>query len=277
MDLIASAKEKIASADKVLIGAGAGLSAAAGLTYSGSRFEKKMAPFIYKYQLPDMYSAGFYPYPSPEAEWAYWAKHISTNRYEPGSLPLYQELFKLVKDKDYFVITTNVDGQFEQAGFDTDRLFAVQGDYGNFQCSVPCQQVVYDNEDLVKDMIASTDANLEIDSSLLPTCPNCGAPLTRHLRVDDCFVQDASWYASQQAYAAYLDTLLDKKVVLLELGVGYNTPTIIRYPFEQLTYSLTDTTLIRLNATDTQGPAENVERTITLTDDMTEVLDAWTS
>lgn len=216
-------------------------------------------------------------YPTKEAEWAYWAKHIYHNRYEDHALPLYQKLYQLVKDKDYFVITTNVDGQFKKASFAADRFFGVQGNYGQFQCSIPCQQVVYDDKSQVYKMMQATNSQLEIPSQLLPTCSNCGAPLTRHLRVDNRFVQDNNWYQEQKRYGQFLEDLDGKKVVFLELGVGYNTPTIIRYPFEQLTYQLPQAKLIRLNLTDTLGVEENKNKTITISDQMEEVFDRWLS
>ncbi|WP_057490167.1 SIR2 family NAD-dependent protein deacylase [Streptococcus orisasini] len=269
------ALKAIKDADVILIGAGAGLSSAAGLTYSGERFKKYFPEFIEKYHIEDMYSAGFYPYPTEEAEWAYWAKHIYHNSYEVGATSLYKKLFELVEDKDYFVITTNVDGQFIKAGFDKERYFEVQGNFEHFQCSVPCQQVVYNNKEHVLKMMDNIDDNLEIPSELIPTCPNCGAPLTRHLRVDNRFVQNETWYRQQKSYAAFLEGLEGKKVVLLELGVGYNTPTIIRYPFEQLTYHLPQAQLIRFNQSDTEGAKENTHKTLTITKDMEEVFASW--
>ncbi|MDY4761262.1 hypothetical protein [Streptococcus thoraltensis] len=274
-DINQQAIRSIQEADTILIGAGAGLSAAAGLTYSGQRFEKIFDKFIAKYGLTDMYSAGFYSFPTPEAEWAYWAKHIYHNRYENGALPLYEKLLRLVKDKEYFVITTNVDGQFMKAGFDGHRFFEVQGNYGEFQCSVPCKPLVYDNKDQVLKMLITTNDQLEIPSQQLPFCPNCGAPLTRHLRIDNRFVQDETWNQQQKRYATFLEGLEGKKIVLLELGVGYNTPTIIRYPFEQLTYQLSQAHLIRFNQTDTKGVKENAHKTLTLTNDLEEVLTSW--
>lgn len=269
------ALEAIKNADIILIGAGAGLSSAAGLTYSGQRFEKYFSKFIEKYNIEDMYSAGFYPYPTEEAEWAYWTKMIYHNAYEVGATPLYKQLFELVKEKDYFVITTNVDGQFIKTGFDKERYFEVQGNFEHFQCSVPCQQVVYNNKEQILNMMNTIDDKLEIPVELIPTCPNCGAKLTRHLRIDNAFVQDDTWYQQQKRYGEFIERLESKKVALLELGVGFNTPTIIRYPFERLTYHLPQTTLIRFNQDDIRGIDENKSKTITISQDMTEVFDAW--
>lgn len=271
---IEQAKQLLAKADKIVIGAGAGLSAAAGLTYSGSRFEVLFKDYIDRYGMPDMYSAGFYPFATPEEKWGYWSKHIYHNRYQPGSLPLYKELYQLVKDKDYFVITTNVDGQFQQAGFDPERFFEVQGNYGEWQCSVPCQKKVYDNETAIREMVKQIQ-DLKIPSNLVPTCPNCGTPLTMHLRIDETFVEDERWHQASDAYLAFLESIGSQKVVFLELGVGYNTPTIIRYPFEKMTAVLPDAYLIRLNREDVQGFEGNQDKTITLTQPMQEVFDTW--
>lgn len=274
MTEIEQAKQLLAEADKIVIGAGAGLSAAAGLTYSGSRFELLFKDYIDRYGMLDMYSAGFYPFKTPEEKWGYWSKHIYHNRYQPGSLPLYQKLYQLVKDKDYFVITTNVDGQFQQAGFDPECFFEVQGNYGEWQCSVPCQQKVYDNETAVREMVQQIQ-DLKIPTNLVPSCPNCGAPLTMHLRIDETFVEDERWHQASDVYLAFLESIGSQKVVFLELGVGYNTPTIIRYPFEKMTAVLPDAHLIRLNREDVQGFEGNQNKTIALTQPMQEVFDTW--
>lgn len=274
MTTIQEAKKLIQDADLVLIGAGAGLSAAAGHTYSGSRFQVLFKDYVARYGMADMYSAGFYPFPTLEEKWGYWAKHIYHNRYQSEALPLYKELYEVVKDRDYFVLTTNVDGQFKKAGFDMDRYFEVQGNYGEWQCSVPCQPKVYDNETAVREMMANIQ-DLKIPSKLVPTCPNCGAPLTMHLRIDNTFVEDESWHKASEAYMAYLENIGDKKVVFLELGVGYNTPTIIRYPFEKMTAVLPHAHLIRVNREDSEGFAENHEKTLTLTQPMQEVFASW--
>ena len=234
MTKIQDAKKIIEEADKIVIGAGAGLSAAAGLTYSGSRFEVFFKDYIARYGMQDMYSAAFYPFETAEERWGYWAKHIYHNRYQPEGLSLYRDLFDLVKDKDYFVITTNVDGQFMKTGFAPEHFFEVQGNYGEWQCSVPCRQEVFDNEEAVMEMLKEIK-DLKIPTDLLPYCPNCGAQMTMHLRVDQSFVQNETWEASYEAYLGFIEGIEDQKVVFLELGVGYNTPTIIRYPFEKMT------------------------------------------
>lgn len=270
MTEIEKAKKLLTQADKVVIGAGAGLSAAAGLTYSGSRFEVLFRDYIARYGIEDMYSAGFYPFATLEEKWGYWAKHIYHNRYQPEALPLYQDLYELVKDKDYFVITTNVDGQFKKAGFDMDRYFEVQGNYGEWQCSVPCQPRVYDDETAVREMMQQIQ-DLKIPSHLIPLCPNCGAPLTMHLRIDATFVEDEQWQQSYARYLDFLENIGDKKVVFLELGVGYNTPTIIRYPFEKMTAALPQGHLLRLN----REAEEKQDKVITLTQPMKEVFKTW--
>ena len=274
MTKIQDAKKIIEEADKIVIGAGAGLSAAAGLTYSGSRFEVFFKDYIVRYGMQDMYSAAFYPFETAEERWGYWAKHIYHNRYQPEGLLLYRDLFDLVKDKDYFVITTNVDGQFMKTGFSQERFFEVQGNYGEWQCSVPCRQKVFDNRGAVMEMLKEIK-DLKIPTDLIPYCPHCGAPMTMHLRVDQAFVQDETWEASYEAYLGFLEGMENQKVVFLELGVGYNTPSIIRYPFEKMTAVFPKAHLIRLNRDDLEGFAATKEKTISINDDMREVLRQW--
>lgn len=227
-------KSEIKNADAIVIGAGAGLSTAAGFTYSGERFEKYFSDFIEKYNFRDMYSGGFYPFESLEEHWAYWSRYIYVNRYMDVDNGTYKGLFELVKDKDYFVLTTNVDHQFQKAGFDKHRLFYTQGDYGLFQCSEPCCQKTYDNEDIIRKMYAEQE-NMRILTELIPRCPKCGKPMTMNLRADDKFVQDEGWYRAAERYEEFLRRHENLHILFLELGVGYNTPAIIKYPFWQMT------------------------------------------
>ena len=227
-------KNEIETADAIVIGAGAGLSTAAGFTYSGERFEKYFSDFIEKYQFRDMYSGGFYPFESLEEHWAYWSRYIYINHYMDVDNGTYKGLFKLVKDKDYFVLTTNVDHQFQKAGFDKHRLFYTQGDYGLFQCSQLCCQETYDNEACIQDML-KTQKNMRIPTELIPHCPKCGKPMTMNLRADDTFVQDKGWYRAAERYEEFLRRHKNLHILFLELGVGYNTPAIIKYSFWQLT------------------------------------------
>lgn len=227
-------KNEIETADAIVIGAGAGLSTAAGFTYSGERFEKYFSDFIEKYQFRDMYSGGFYPFESLEEHWAYWSRCIYINHYMDVDNGTYKGLFKLVKDKDYFVLTTNVDHQFQKAGFDKHRLFYTQGDYGLFQCSQPCCQETYDNEACIQDML-KTQKNMRIPTELIPHCPKCGKPMTMNLRADDTFVQDKGWYRAAERYEEFLRRHKNLHILFLELGVGYNTPAIIKYSFWQMT------------------------------------------
>lgn len=227
-------KNEIETADAIVIGAGSGLSTAAGFTYSGERFEKYFSDFIEKYQFRDMYSGGFYPFESLEEHWAYWSRYIYINHYMDVDNGTYKGLFKLVKDKDYFVLTTNVDHQFQKAGFDKHRLFYTQGDYGLFQCSQPCCQETYDNEAYIQDML-KTQKNMRIPTELIPHCPKCGKPMTMNLRADDTFVQDKGWYRAAERYEEFLRRHKNLHILFLELGVGYNTPAIIKYSFWQMT------------------------------------------
>ena len=233
-DNINRLKEKIAEADAILIGAGAGLSASAGLSYSGERFDKYFADFKEKYGIEDMYSGGFYPYKSLEEYWAWWSRHILINRYDVTVGQPYRDLLTLVKNKDYFVLTTNADHQFQLAGFNKKRLFYTQGDYGLRQCSNACHDKTYDNETLVCKMV-SEQRDMKIPSELIPKCPVCGAPMTMNLRCDDKFVQDEGWYKAAMRYDNFIRRHKNLNILFLELGVGANTPAIIKYPFWQMT------------------------------------------
>lgn len=268
---IEKAKKEITKAEFIMIGGGAGLSIAAGIDYGGKRFTDNFAPFIEKYGLTDMYSSGFYPFLTQEERWAYWAKHILVNRFEPGATKLYEDIFKLVKDKYYFVITTNVDSQFEKSGFPTDKVFEVQGNYGYLQCSKGCHDKVYYNESLVKDMVEQT-VDCKIPSELVPKCPVCGEKMDPHLRINQYFVQDEKWNELNQSYEQILKGSKGKKILFLELGVGFNTPRIIRYPFEKMTYHNENATLIRLNKEHPEGAKENKDKTIAFTEEMQEVV-----
>lgn len=227
-------RKEITTADAVVIGAGAGLSASAGFSYSGERFERNFSDFHKKYGITDMYSGGFYPYKTLEEYWAWWSRHIWINRYETGVGKPYADLLQLVKEKDYFVLTTNVDHQFQLTGFDKKRLFYTQGDYGLWQCSKACHDKTYDNEAAVHQMV-SAQKDMKIPSELIPKCPVCGAPMTMNLRCDDKFVQDNGWYAAADRYHDFIRRHENLHILFLELGVGFNTPVIIKYPFRQMT------------------------------------------
>ena len=227
-------KAALQDCDAVVIGAGSGLSTAAGFTSNGERFEKYFSDFAEKYGIKDMYSGGFYPFATPEEHWAYWSRYIYINRYQDAPKPVYDDLLKLVQDKDYFVITTNVDHCFQKAGFDKRRLFYTQGDYGLFQCSEPCCQETFDNEAVIREMVTRQE-NMKIPTELLPTCPHCGKPLTMNLRSDNKFVEDEGWHRAAERYENFLRTRAGGKILFLEFGVGYNTPVIIKYPFWQMT------------------------------------------
>lgn len=231
IDCLRSALEH---ADAIVIGAGAGLSASAGFSYTGERFEACFSDFAEKYGIRDMYSGGFYPFSTPEERWAYWSRYIWVNRYMNAPKPVYEDLLALVRDKDYFVITTNVDHCFQKAGFDKKRLFYTQGDYGLFQCSEPCCQETFENEGIVRNMMEQ-QKNMRIPTELLPICSHCGKPMTMNLRSDDKFVEDEGWHRAAERYENFLRTRAGQSVLFLELGVGYNTPSIIKFPFWQMT------------------------------------------
>lgn len=228
--IAAEAARLISSAERIIIGAGAGLSASAGLTYSGERFYKYFSDFAQKYGIRDMYSGGFYAFKTLNEYWAWWSRHIWYNRYDCPVSEVFGLLLNMVKDKQYFVITTNVDHLFQRAGFDKFRLFYTQGDYGLLQCSRPCRKLTYDNKEQIERMVRE-QRDMKVPDELIPHCPVCGRPMTVNLRADDTFVEDSGWYAAAQRYENFVRGCKGKNTVLLELGVGGNTPVIIKYPF----------------------------------------------
>lgn len=295
-DEIEVLRHALDTADAVVIGAGSGLSTAAGFTYSGERFRKYFADFIETYHFRDMYSGGFYPFSSLEEHWAYWSRYIYINRYMDAPKPVYEELFRLVKDKDYFVLTTNVDHCFQKAGFDKERLFYTQGDYGLFQCSKPCRQGTFDNEEAVRRMVEAQGYKITSDGSLIlpeaspqgtpvqampsmripaelvPHCPHCGSPMTMNLRSDGTFAEDEGWHSAAQRYETFMENHRGQKVVFLELGVGYNTPGIIKYNFWQYAYNWQHAFYACINKGQAQVPAEIKKKSVGIDGDIGEVL-----
>lgn len=272
---IKAAAELVRNADAVLIGAGAGASTAAGIEYGGERFQKNFHEFIEKYgghYMTDMYAAGFYPFPSEEARWGYWSKHALLNRFDPPALPLYKQLYGIVQKKEYFVLTTNVDHQFHKAGFDENRIFATQGDYGEIQCQRGCHPKVYAAEDIFRKMDAARKDCL-IPAELVPKCPVCGGKMAMHLRCDNYFVEDEAWYDAADRYAKFLEQNKEKRVALIELGVGFNTPIIIRFPFEKLVRKHAAYSLIRFNKDEAVVPASLGKRAIGIGGDMAGAVD----
>ena len=266
----------INEAEAIVIGAGAGLSTSAGFTYSGERFEKYFGDFASKYGFSDMYSGGFYPFETPEELWAYWSRYIMINRYMDAPKPVYQKLLSLVQDKNYFVITTNVDHCFQKAGFDKKRLFYTQGDYGLFQCSEPCHQKTYDNETQIRAMY-NEQKDMKIPADLIPYCPVCKKPMRMNLRSDDTFVQDEGWYEAAERYHAFLIEHRvddDGKVLFLELGVGANTPGIIKYPFWRMTAQNPNAIYVCINFGEAIVPDEISSRSMGISADIGEVLEA---
>ena len=260
-------------ADTVIIGAGAGLSTSAGFTYSGERFEQYFSDFIKKYGIEDMYSGGFYPFSTLEEHWAYWSRYIYINRYLDAPKPVYSQLLKLVANKNYFVITTNVDHCFQKAGFDKKHLFYTQGDYGLFQCSEPCCQETFENETLIREMV-ELQKNMKIPSDLLPVCTHCGRPMTMNLRSDTRFVEDKGWHEAAERYENFLQARLEEKILFLELGVGYNTPVIIKYPFWQMTMQNTRSTYACINFGQANCPQKIKSQSICINADIGEVLNS---
>lgn len=264
-------KAVLQDCDAVVIGAGSGLSTAAGFTYTGERFEKYFSDFAAKYGIRDMYSGGFYPFATPEEHWAYWSRYIWVNRYMDAPKPVYKDLLALVRDKDYFVITTNVDHCFQKAGFDKKRLFYTQGDYGLFQCSEPCCQETFDNEAVIREMM-ERQKDMKIPTELLPVCPHCGKPLTMNLRSDNKFVEDEGWHRAAERYENFLRTREGGRILFLELGVGYNTPVIIKYPFWQMTAKNPSATYACINQGQAMCPREIQQQAICIDADISCIL-----
>ena len=273
LEQIQKLKNEIETADAIVIGAGAGMSASAGFSYSGERFEKHFSDFYEKYGITDMYSGGFYPFDTLEEYWAWWSRHIFVNRYDiPVGKP-YSDLLELVKDKDYFVLTTNVDHQFRLAGFDKHRLFYTQGDYGLWQCSAACHNKTYDNEAAVREMVEKQH-DMKIPTELIPKCTMCGKPMTMNLRCDDTFVQDEGWYAAANRYDDFIRRHKNLHILFLELGVGGNTPVIIKYPFWKMTALNSKATYACINYREAFCPDEIADRSICLGEDVGKVINS---
>ena len=280
MKLFGSAYEKgikklrsaIEAADAIVVGAGAGLSTAAGLTYAGERFERHFADFIEKYGFTDMYSAGFYPFPTEEERWAYWSRHIWYNRYVEPPKDTYAKLLRLLDGKDFFVLTTNVDHQFQQVGFPRARLFYTQGDYGLWQCSKPCHDKTYDNHETVKRMIEE-QRDMRVPTELVPRCPVCGEPMAMNLRADDTFVEDEGWHAAAGRYSDFVAAHSTGKVLYLELGVGANTPVIIKLPFWRYTFANPDATYACVNFGEAYAHPDIRDRSILIDADIDRALE----
>lgn len=272
-DKLSCLKDEIATADAIIIGAGAGLSASAGFDYSGERFEKYFADFHEKYGITDMYSGGFYPFETLNEYWAWWSRLILVNRYDVPVGKPYKNLLKAVADKDYFVLTTNVDHQFQLAGFDKKRLFYTQGDYGLWQCSEPCCNETFDNESAVRAMVKQQQ-NMKIPDELIPKCPHCGKPMAMNLRCDDRFVQDESWYAAAERYEEFIRRHRNLHILFLELGVGFNTPGIIKYPFMQMTARNPKAVYACVNMNEAYAPREIGDRAVCVDGDIGDVIES---
>ncbi len=271
--MIEQLKRALDEAETVIIGAGAGLSTSAGFTYDGERFTKYFADFESKYHFHDMYSGGFYPYETPEEFWAYWSRNIFINRYCDAPKPVYDDLLKVIHGKNYFVLTTNVDHCFQKAGVDKSRLFYTQGDYGLFQCSLPCHKKTYDNEKTITAML-SQQKDMRVPHELIPYCPVCGRPMTMNLRCDDSFVEDDGWHEAAERYVQFLNDNHDSRTIFLELGTGMNTPSIIKYPFWRMTRTWPDALYVCVNLGEAYVPERSgiTERSVCINRDIGEVL-----
>ena len=282
-------KEKIKDVDAIIIGAGAGLSTSAGFIYNGDMFKKYMFDFIKEYRITDFYSGGFYPFPTKEIMWAFWSRNIYVNRYLDAPKDTYKKLLNIVKDKDYFVITTNVDHQFQKAGFDKKRLFYTQGDYGLFQSVNKNNRKTYNNEELVYKMLEAQgfkrnekgiydlpvngDISMSIPTELIPICADDGSNMTMNLRADDNFVEDEGWVEASIRYSDYVEKRKNQKLLLLELGVGMNTPVIIKYPFWKIALENDKATYACVNYNEAFCPDEIIDRSIIINEDIDKVLD----
>ena len=286
---IEQVKTYLKDADAVIIGAGAGLSTSAGFVYSGERFSKYFSDFAKNYHFSDMYSGGFYPYETLEEHWAYWSRYIYINRYMKAPKPVYENLLKLVKDKDYFVLTTNVDHCFQKVGFDKHRLFYTQGDYGLWQCSKPCHKETYENEEAILQMLQAQgyefdetgnlfvpdgkNLKMSVPSKLVPHCPKCGRPMSMNLRADSTFVEDEGWHKAALRYQEFIRRHKGLKIVFLELGVGYNTPIIIKYPFWQFTAENPNAVYVCVNESEAGCPREIENQSVCMDFDIGEVVE----
>jgi NAD-dependent SIR2 family protein deacetylase len=282
-------RNEIDSSDTIIIGAGAGLSTSAGFIYTGERFQKYFKDFADKYDFHDMYSGGFYPYDTLEEHWAYWSRYIYVNRYMNPPKPVYDKLFELVKDKDYFILTTNVDHCFQKAGFDKHRIFYTQGDYGLFQCSEPCHGDTYDNEEMVHQMVEAQGfeigedgtlivpdnviLKMSIPTELIPHCPKCGKPMSMNLRSDNTFVEDEGWHIHAEYYSEFLRRHQNVKTLFLELAVGYNTPGIVKYSFWHMVNDWENATYACLNLGEAYAPDEIAKKSICIDGDIGDVLE----
>lgn len=263
--------EYFEQADAVLIGAGAGLSTAAGYVYSGKRFYENFHDFIDKYGFTDMYSGGFYKFSSLAEYWAYWSRYIFINRYNYIKNTCYDTLLELIKDKNYFILTTNVDHKFQQTGFYKQRLFYTQGDYGLIQCSKPCHNKTYDNKDIILNMV-NQQTNMKVPDELIPYCPLCSSPLLPNLRADNTFVEDDGWHKAEKRFLSFLEKNIKSKILYLELGVGYNTPSIIKYSFWRKVAENKNSIYVMVNLNDYYYPEEIEKRTLCFNMDINRVL-----
>lgn len=283
-------RRELLAAEAIVVGAGAGLSTAAGFTYDGERFDRYFFDFRDRFGIGDMYSGGFYPFPDEETRWAWWARHIYYNRYIDAPKPIYRDMLALLANRDYFVITTNVDHQFQRAGINKKRLFYTQGDYGLFQSARGNIKRTYDNEAWVMQAMAAQrfvldehgmfqvpkdrQISMRIPHDLIPACPDDGGPVVMNLRADDTFVEDAGWHEAADRYAAFLRAHEGRHVLFLEVGVGGNTPVIIKYPFWAMVAKNPRATYACLNYDEAYCPRQIESQSICLDGDSAEVLAA---
>jgi NAD-dependent SIR2 family protein deacetylase len=261
-------RHAVQEADHIIIGAGSGLTTAAGIDYAGDDFRREFAPWIERYGFTDLYTSSFYPFETPEEYWAYWAKHIWFSRYRTGATELYKTL--LHRFPEELIVTTNVDAQFELAGFPTERIFATQGDYRWFQPASGSPKTLVDNREWVFRVLPLIH-DCHIPTEMIPTMPD-GSPASLNLRIDDTFVEDFHWHQQARRYTDFVHRASQDNLLLLEFGIGYNTPGIIRLPFEQMAQRFPHTTLIRFNRDNPEPYIEDMPRFTAFTEDIATVI-----
>lgn len=261
-------RQAVQEADHIIIGAGSGLTTAAGIDYAGDDFRREFAPWIERYGFTDLYTSSFHPFETPEEYWAYWAKHIWFSRYRTGATELYKTL--LHRFPEAFIVTTNVDAQFELAGFPTERIFATQGDYRWFQPASGSPKTLVDNREWVFSVLPLIH-DCRIPTEMIPSMPD-GSPASLNLRVDDTFVEDFHWHQQAHRYTDFVHRATQNNLLLLEFGIGYNTPGIIRLPFEQMAQRFPHTTLIRFNRDNPEPYIEDMLSFTAFTEDIATVI-----
>ena len=277
LNRIKQGKELIDEADAIVVGIGSGLSAAGGLNFTNEDLVKQFYPEYYELGFKCIFDIISLYWSmdrcSPEQFWSFWARHIKEIRFDPPVTKPYEDLAKILKNKNYFVINTNVDGQYEKSDLDKERVFAPQGNYSLLQCSLPCSNDVYDDKEIIERMVKNMPDKFHIRTEDVPKCPHCGRFLIPNLRSGANFVEKPH-IKKRKEYQKFIEDNVkdDKKIVFLEIGVGFNSPGVIRTPFNYMTYEIPNAKLIRINLNDPNVPHEIKSKTIIIQDDIKKVL-----